>query len=447
MEDEFKDTFEMPSFQESEWQDPYDYAGESLLKKLGRSALTGVAHAPDIIGLPGSLAELVAGKIAGHDVNIPYLPTTGTFQKARQAISKKFLPDEDYLESIDLPSQIASYIGNDLPFIAASGGTGLLKSLLSSGAMIGAEKAGVGPVGQMAIGAGTSGIVDYARHGGMAGIKMKPDQKQRLGGVDTLYDFGERVKHSAFQGANKVGKGFNIPANELQDYLLNVLEDSGRRLTHEEYNALKNEINTLDKDILAGHMRGDVVIDGRAKFNRLAKEAAHKGKNELSVQYENIAKHMRGLVDKGKELSPEYSKFVSQGDRIIKTLNNQGKLRSWLEHMTSFENTNPMTKMVLMGTGAVTGGLLGYHKGALPAAALGAAGTAGAYGAGLLAREAARTANLIHKNPEIRKQLVKIMGMVGKDQMKMLPFQINKLDKQITRLVGNGMPFTLEDVD
>ena len=436
-----------PSLMEANWKEPYSYGGESLLKKLGRSAATGIAHAPDILGLPGSLAEMVASKISGQDVDIPYLPDVGTFRKARQALAEKFLPDKDYLEPNDTMSQIASYIGNDLPFIVASGGAGALKSLLSSGTMVGAEKAGVGDIGQMILGGLASGGVDYVRHGGLAGMPLKAGQKERVGGIKTLTDFSDFVKHKAYGKAMGAGKKVKINAEPLEDYLINTLDTAGRRLTDTEYKALKAEIDTLSKDILAHQMTGDAALDARSKFNRLASEAASKGHSELAVKYEGVNKYIRNMVGEGSKSSKAYGKFVSQGDEIIKAINNQGKLRSWLEHATSFENTNPMTKMLLMGTGAVTGGLLGYHKGALPAVALSAAGGAGLYGAGLAAREAARTAQLIYRSPAIRKQFAKIMGMVAKDQMKMLPFQINKLDKEVTKLVGNGMPFTLEDVD
>jgi hypothetical protein len=37
------------------------------------------------------------------------------------------------------------------------------------------------------------------------------------------------------------------------------------------------------------------------------------------------------------------------------------------------------------------------------------------------------------------------MKSVGKNQMKQIPFNIAKLDAEIKKLSGNGIPYTLED--
>lgn len=436
----------MASMSPSTWKDPYNYESESFPKKLLRILGTGLANTGQVGGFAGSLAEGGLSKLLGKDVNIPFLPTLESIKKGREAFSEKFLPDKEYLEPRDIPTKIASAIGGDLPFIAATGGAGLLKSLASNATMSGLESMGTGPVGQMIGGALAGGGIDYVRHGGLAGSPLKPGQSERLFGVDTLTDFAQRTKKSAYEEAHKVGTKLKLDASVLENTLDSTLNRAQKDLTRPEYKALFDEVKTLGKDINRGKIDGSSILSARQKFNRLSKEAYAKGDKELGAHYDNIAKEIRSVVNKGKSVSAQYGKHVGSGDELVQAFANQGKLRNFLEKATELKFKNPLTKIILMGSGAGVGGILGLGKGAMPAVLGTAAGGTVGYASGLLAREVARVGQLAMRSPIIRQHLKKIMINVGKDRMKQLPFDLAKLDKEVSKATGNGQPYTLEDV-
>jgi hypothetical protein len=428
------------SIQPGEWKEPYSYESEPFLQKLIRSLGTGVAQAPNVLGVPGSIAEWTAGKTAGRDVNIPYLPTMSKIKKARQAFSEKYLPDKNYLEPNDFLSGVAANVGGDLPYIAATGVPGLLKSLGSGAAMSGVEKMGGGAIPQLAAGMLTSGGMDFARRGGLAGKAVKEGQKGGMFDLDSLTDFGQRTKKSAYESAYGVGKNIKIPDKNLAPALDGILTNAQKDLSKAEYKTLYDEIVSLGKNISKGKIDGETALRSRHKFNRLSKDAYRKGDKELGSYYEKVAKGLRSTVGIGSELSKDYGKFVGLGDEMVKSFADPNKVTQFFENATSLNLKNPLTKLLLMGVGGGIGTAIGKNP-------IGAGlGVLGGYTAGTIGREISRVGELAYKSPTIRKHLKEIGKNMAKDQLKQASFNIMKLDKELSKTMGNGMPYTWTDV-
>jgi hypothetical protein len=422
---------------EAPFKPQYNYEGESWPKYLGRVAATGVAHAPDVLGVPGTIAEWAASKTAGKPTEIPFVPTLETMKKGREAFAEKFLPDKEYLEGKDIPSKVATFVGGDLPFIIASGGTGVIRSIarsLGSGAsMVGAEKLGLGPIGQLVAGFLGGGATEFIPKKGGGAVH----------GMETLTEFGEKAREAGYSKAHGFGAKVHLPANKISMDVNKTVMDARKNLTAKEYKDLLQEVNMMDLD--RGTMSGSDLLSSRKKINRLIDEAKSP---DQARAYMEIKKTISGGMDRVKQLSKGFAKHVGESDKLHDALSNQWKLRKWLNKSAALDKTSPMTKLILMGPGALGAGIGAYSGGlgtAVQGAAIGAAaGTAGML-AGRVSEAALRGIELSAKSPIIAKHLGNIMKSVGKNQMKQIPFNIAKLDAEIKKLSGNGIPYTLED--
>lgn len=434
----------------------YNYENEPFLQHLGRAGLTGLAHIPDIAALPGSAAQWAVNKIAGTpglEINAPGVPTFEKMKRGRQEIAGKYLPDINYLEPNDILTKFASFIGSDLPFIVASGGTGLVKRAIQSAGsaigMIGAEEAGLGPIGQFVgglVGGGSTQFIPKITKNIKTGALEKSGQA--LHGMDTLTEFGQKSKSGFYEKAHEIGKKLNIPVEDLESTIDKELSLARRKLPDKDYQELFKEVKSTGETITRGKMTGEDLLLARRKFNTLIGRVGPK--SDKGQIYTSIHKKITDAVEKGKSMHVGYGQNVTKADRLQSLLSNQGQLRSWLEKTNILEGKNPITRLLLGGPASL-GGLTGIVAGrSFPAAVQGAAMGAGIGATAVLGAKLANTtlrgAELVIKNPIIAKHLGKIMAQVGKNQFKQLPYMVSKLDKDVRDLTGNGEPYDLKIV-
>jgi hypothetical protein len=338
------------------------------------------------LGIPGSAASALLGlgnkgieALTGYkDVLPSRFPLGGgisvpTVEDIQHYVTEPILGKEN-LEPGSFPERAYERFGRSIPAIAATGGAALLPALgagaVGSAAGQAAEDIGLPAAAQLG--------VDILASGNFNKILQKMGSRGIP--VNTLATMADSAKNKFYEIERELGPKITLNAHPVEDKLIDIMQKASKDTTLSDIQRSKllRDIGEYSTDILGGNTTASQLFKRRTELNNIIANASDKNSRNY---YEAIRKPIVELMEKQKNIHPEWYNAYKSGDNIYRAQNFSENFISGLKDYPKIASTlkNPLAYGVaslgpalyftkdpitlLATSGGITGGASAIKKG------------------------------------------------------------------------------------